>query len=122
MSKRVSSSTPVGRSHPPNTQHFEKGFFRDQKTPSNRPEAGGLVSRRPDAGFYRFLETVTTKHCTSPCWLGAGRAYTALRSDGIFAFAATLLVLGIHIPQAGDLAGGKRLIQVALEQWHPISK
>jgi len=26
-------------------------------------------------------------------------------------------VLGIHIPQAGDLTGGKRLLQVALEQW-----
>ncbi|HTC22339.1 MAG TPA: TMEM175 family protein [bacterium] len=38
-------------------------------------------------------------------------------SDAIMAFAATLLVLGIHIPQAADLAGGKRLIQVALEQW-----
>src|SRR5258708_10034212 len=38
-------------------------------------------------------------------------------SDAIIAFAATLLVLGIHIPQAGELAGGKHLLQVALEQW-----
>lgn len=38
-------------------------------------------------------------------------------SDAIIAFAATLLVLGIHIPQASELAGDKRLLDVALEQW-----
>jgi uncharacterized membrane protein len=38
-------------------------------------------------------------------------------SDAIMAFAATLLVLGIHIPLASELAGGKRLLQEVLEQW-----
>lgn len=38
-------------------------------------------------------------------------------SDGVFAIAITLLVLGIRVPLAHDLEPGQSLIQVLLSQW-----
>src|SRR5579864_3867166 len=75
---------------------------------------GGLTGARQGLGNGRgILGHAMTDHDTSDPTLGRIGAF----SDGVFAFAITLLVVAIRIPHPNDADAGRGLLVLLSEQW-----